>query len=215
MTTEKPYKTIQSIHKLKYCAFKQIMLESRYDLLAEDGEVTEEELHAVWDEVLSQYSEAMGADGDDVAYYSSFKEYLLLKRKYEKTVDFIEMLSKVYVHEWMKQLLKLVGKTPKDYSIDPTDSVKYFELLKVCEERSTSLRINADIAEIGLEALAQKRKSKSEGNKPSYDSFARIENNLIIYFKVHIDFDAISLFKYCDFCRRYIEADKQMKQRQR
>lgn len=205
-------KLITSIYKLKYAAFKEMMFEGSLSLLVEEGEVSQDELNNTWNDILAQYSEAMGSDGNDLNYYSTVRDYLWLKRKYEKTCDYIYILKIIFVPEWMKQLLKVVQKTlPADHVIDPKNIDEYFTLLNDCEQRAKGLRINLDIAEISLQAELKKREQNSEIGKPTYESFQRIEINLDLHFSMNVDYNSISVFKFCELCKRYVADSKNPK----
>jgi hypothetical protein len=204
-------KVFDTIHKLRYDLFKRIMVEGDLSLLVESGKASPEYLSATWQEILFQYGESLGNSIEDAYYYTTFREYLHLTGKIEKIDKYLQVLRKVFVIEWMRELMALVDKTTPDInSIDPQKKDEYFKLLEVCEKRAKGIKMRYSFAEMKLLSLKDKRGDKTETIVPTYESFERTEIHIDDFKGRAIDYETISTFKYCELLRQLNKfADKQ------
>lgn len=202
-----------TLHKLPYSLFKKIIVDGELSLLIISGEPDSMLLVTTWEDLMNSYSDALGliSMGDRV-YWHTYKEYLHHKQKQTYELYLVEILEKCYVEKFAKLLYKSFGKNNEWVKLDTTDRAVYNKELQRCFFLTKSIYLN--IAERKLEALRQKRNENllTDNNKPSYDRFLVVENNLDIYFKQQFNFDNMSTAKVVDLMKRYNIALEQVEQ---
>jgi hypothetical protein len=189
-----------SIHKLPFHIFQDIILEENLSLL---GDGTDMERMAAWEDILSQYAEAIG-DGDTDGYLSDRRELLFFETQRYLVDTHINFLKYwvgqgLFVKKWAKQLSHMVRM-----EITFTDKE---DLLKQLDMAYTRSRGIIDLHIIGLRDKVEKYRNEKEADasdlKPTREFFAKVLLNLHEFSNWQFDDNTISTFQYCELTLRY------------
>lgn len=193
---------ITSIHKLPLHTFIDCMCDGEYKGLIVDGEPTEEQLVIVWNDILEQYSDALGDEGSK-RYILAYKEYQQAKTRYELANTYIELLNNYYkqgviVPKWITDLNSLVGAS---YSFDKEKPEAFEKYLSSCFKRNKGNLIRYNLAQDKLEAIS-KISVEGDNKKPDRAYFTKVLVNLKDMKSREIP-DTISTYEFCVLVNHY------------
>src|SRR5579885_2758981 len=137
----KQWSIYRSINELPLSRYMDCACDNNLTVLTKSGFPPEDELHFAWMKIQEEYSMAMG-DAEFVMYFRTFKDLAILVTNYKLILHAIQLLKQIY-HEGIANELNHLLKTKFDFSGD-----NRLELLKRCENRSKSIKINIDLKTI-------------------------------------------------------------------
>jgi len=217
-----PSSIYHSIHNLPLHRFIDCIVDHNLHSLRIEGNPTELELNEAWNNILIEYTEAIG-NHEYKMYISLYKEISLLKSTYkqieilagevmvdeetgERTGGILRFIYSEYLCKELNRLLKTSCRFNWD------DQASYQEELSKCMRRSKSIKISIDLKLIRFDAIEQKQKGK-EGKQYTRAYFDSMLINLSDRAKFEIN-ETITVSKYCERIKRfsqYVESVKNQK----
>lgn len=197
----------QSIDKLPLHRFVDCIVDNNLHSLVIEGKPTELQLQEAWNNILSEYTEAIG-NHEYRIYISLYKEISLLKLSYNQIITSIEMLRVVY-SEYLCQQLNNLLKTSCKFNYKDQNS--YQEELSKCLRRSKSIKISIDLKVLQFDAIQKKHFGKEE-QKYTRGYFDSILINLSDHAKYEIH-ESITVSKYCERIKRFNKYIETLKNR--
>lgn len=203
-------KLISSIHKLPLEIFIDCLVDEDYARLIVEGEPTAEEIKEAWNNLLFEYNDAIGGDGQS-NFVGFTKQYHHAKLKHDKAVAYIELLNyyytneKVIVPKWVNDLNRIVDLRTQFTNENASEFPAY---LKKCFSRNKSNLVKMELVKIQLEQLQSVQATKKEV-KPDRGYFTRVMINLKNYCNREIP-TSISTYEFCVLVNNYTEYVKKM-----
>lgn len=120
------------------------------------GFPTQEQLTSAWENIIQEYTDAMG-DGEYNMYLNMYKEVELMRIDYESIKFLIAALRKIYspfFHEELKKLLRV------DLKLNENDIPTYLAELDKCGRRLNGIKINLDLKQIEFDQVKNKLEEK-------------------------------------------------------
>lgn len=173
---------------------------------------TEQELEGSWQEIETQYSEAMGS-GDHRVYFSLHKQILqkeISLRQVNLAIMYLQNIEQVKKHPaGVVTFEKFLNETfYTDVHLDLDDEEDYDERIGVWRNMKASILLNIDLKRMEYDAIGEKL--KSGGSKPTRAYFQTILLNMSDYAGYLVD-DKMSTFEFCERFRRlekFLEKNK-------
>jgi hypothetical protein len=193
-----------SIYKLPYSIFKEILVEGDPELLIINGNPDKSILLSTWESLIEMYSELLRKDSlEDIQYWQVYRSYMHYSQKQKRERLIINTLSICYNEAWCKSLYGSLLIANQWQRLNPNDMEAYHKELDILFARTKNVYVN--IYKVELEELQNRRKGQieSEDLKPTYETFLTIENNLDLMFKQQFDYDKMSTAKFVDLVKRY------------
>lgn len=186
--------------------YVEALVDKNLHALVIEGDPTREELEQAWQDVQSQYGDAMG-DMEHKVYLKILKDVTILDADYKLIHLYVELLEKMYIQQVAIELNKLLKSS---FVLDPKDPVKYRKELQSALNQSKSLKIKLDMKNIEFESI--RTKYETDGVKPSKEYFQSILITLTDHSKVPLN-DNMSVYEFCERMRRLNQyVDQQTKQ---
>jgi hypothetical protein len=191
-------KLITTIHKLPLNIFIDALVDSDFTGLILEDEPTQEEILQVWGDLVTEYTEALGDDGQK-QYVKASTIYQQAHIRYELVNNYIELLNNWYVPRWAQDLNRLVGA---GFKFDPSNKEAYRELLKRCYNRNQGNLMHVELAKMELESVAKLQAGKDgKGTAPDRAYFTKVLTNLWEFMGDHVP-DTISTYQFCVLVNR-------------
>ena len=199
-------KWYQNITELPLSRFIDVTVDGNVYALVISGKPTLNDLETTWENISTQYSDAMG-DSEHQLYLSLYKEIHILTATYKSIFDIVEIL-RGFPHEGLKtELNSLVGTS---FKFDYADPEKYHNELDRCLKRSKGLKIQLDLKLKSFEAISAK--FKDNAGKPTREYFYSVLITLEDYSKVRLD-ENITVFQFCERVKRLNKHIKSMEKK--
>lgn len=194
----------RSIVQLPLNRFIDAAVDSNLSALIVRGFPARHDLYEAWQNIISEYSDALG-DAENKLYLSLSKEVAILSITLKQIEMLIKVLSDVYYPPFVDELNKMLRIK---YQFDPSDPEDYGKKLKSCFNRSRSIKIEIDLKSSRLQAMEEKHASKKSPYTRQY--FQSVLITISDYAKYQIP-DTITVYEYCERLRRFNDYCEQMK----
>lgn len=192
-------KYFQNIFELPLVNFENCLVNSNLSALVIAGFPKPEELARAWENILSEYHEALG-QADYKMYLNLYKAIKVLEVKYSLIKDIlIAGLRKTYskylcdeLNEWMRTSFKF----------DITNTDNYFKDLDRCEKRTGAMKIALDMKRIEFVEI-DKKFNKGEGEKPHDRNYF---TSVLVILSKHNGYRItrdIFVNEYCEYLRQF------------
>jgi hypothetical protein len=189
-------KWYQHITELPLCRFIDVMVDDNLYALVITGQPAPEDLLNSWIQIRAQYADAAG-DNEYKMYVNLMRDVIVLGATLDQIGSIIAALKIVYDQRLVDMLSELMKIKVE---LDPSDPEKYYKAIAGYVMRSKALKINLDMKQITLDAMA---KNMEKGEKPDRGHYQAILVSLSDHAKYHIA-DNITVFEYCERMRRYV-----------
>ena len=201
-------KFYSTIYELPLKNFEDVLVNNNLSALVISGFPDPKLLNDAWNNVLIEYTEALGTS-EYLMYVNIYREYELLKLNMEMMKLCICTLRKNYSTYFVDELKGLM-RVSFDFNVEDTES--YFSDLDKCEKRIGGFKLNADIKKIEFESV----KKKFEGDKEQGLN-KKIDKNyftsVLIILSKHNGYKVtkdIFVNEYCEYLKQLEEYNKQM-----
>ena len=188
----------RSIVNLPLYLFIDATVDEKLNSIVISGYPEQNEIESAWQELLTQYNEAMG-DNESRLYFSLHKQILQREIDLQRVNLGVEILRGCYVKE-IETFLNGIFFTA--ITLDPEDRESYYRILDTFLNRSKSITLDLDLKRMQYESI--KAKNKDKESKPTREYFISIRMNLSNHAKFEVT-DKISVF---EFCQRVQELNK-------
>jgi hypothetical protein len=182
----------RSIDELPLRNFITCMVDDNLNALIKSGVASPEQLQDLWNEILSDYTDAVG-NNENKLMLSNYKQLILLDAKLSIIETCIAILEKTYDETLANTLNELCGTK---YKFQGENLQKE---LKSCFTRSRSIKIAFDLKMADFEAI---RKKQINNERPTRKYFMSILIFLSNHAKYQIT-DEITVAEYCERLRLY------------
>lgn len=193
----------RSIGKLPLSRFIDVVVDNNIYALVITGHPTIEQLHDAWNDINSQYADAIG-DAEYKLYLSAFKDVTVLTltlQAIEACIDTLKLFPHAYLFDELNRLLST------SFNFDFKDYDEYQKLLKRCWQRSRSFKIQLDLKLISFEAI---RKKFEDSKPPTREYFQSILITLSDHAKYPI-METITVFEFAERLHRLNKYHEQLK----
>lgn len=188
-------KYYQSIHKLPLARFIDIVCDENIHALTITGSPLIPDLLAAWEEIHEQFTNEMGG-GEAKLYNQLYKEFTLLKIKYDQVLMLINALDLFYTNSSTDQYKEMAADLNRllltNFKFDGVDE-GFDKEIKSCKIRSGGLLIALKIKEASFNAMEKKQ---GEGKKQDRGFFIGVLLALSDHAKYSIT-ENITVFEYC------------------
>jgi hypothetical protein len=200
----------RSIHKLPFSVFVDAICDGELSGLLISGEATQQQLTAVWEDLLMEYQDVIG--GDENEYIND-----LYKRAYKDEILFLHIdtilsvMQERYVPKFANYLRQFVAP---DLKFDVTDPEGYERDLKRCTVRLPAKKL---ILQETLKELEDELNRRASGSteKPKRDYYTKVLINLSDHAGYAVKEHDITVYEFCERVRRlnaYIQKSQTKKQ---
>lgn len=193
----------RSIGKLTLSRFIDTIVDNNLHALVITGNPTEDQLHAAWHDINSQYADAIG-DAEYKLYLSLYKEitvHTLTLQAINACIETLKMFPHVELFDQLNELLKT------DFKFDFKDQEKYSLTLKICASRSKGILMQLDLKKAQFDGIIKKF---SESKAPNREYFQSVLITLSDHAKYPI-LDSITVFEFCERIHRLNRYHDQLK----
>lgn len=206
--TKDPFaKYYQSINKLPLYKFVMCLDESTNKYLIISGNPSTDELDYAWNDINSQYLEAIG-DAEYRHYVSTFKELT----KIDLTISTIESAIECLKCFPFLPLFDFLNKTlSTNFRFDWANKEEYEKNLKRCYQRSRTLIVQRDLLKIKYQDISKKFVGSGKVD-PEYYSKCLISLSDHAGYRIT---DKITVFEFCERMRRMINYHEKQTQKTR
>lgn len=195
-----------SIHSLPLHRFIDCIVDGNLHSLIITGKPTELDLQDTWNNILSEYTEAIG-NNEYRLYISLYKEVSQLKITYSQILNAVNVLRVVHSKFLCDELNRLLSQQLK---FDWNDQQAYQEELAKCLRRSKSIKISIDLKIIQFEGIQKKHTGDQE--KYTREYFDSVLINLSDHAKYEIN-ESITVGKYCQRIKRFTKHIETLKKK--
>lgn len=196
----------QNIYETPLSAFESCLINNNLSALIVSGYPTPQELSKAWENIMQEYSEALG-EAEYQMYVNLYKEVEVLRLTYEMIHILIAALRKNESPYFCNELNTFLRTS---FKFDITNTKTYFEELDKCERRAKASKIKLDLKKIEFEAI----KKKIDGGEK-----AAIEKNyftwVLIILSKHNQYRVtkdIFVNEYCEYVRQFNKYCDEMSQ---
>lgn len=189
------------ITDLPLSKFIEALCDGNLYALVKSGDADKEELLIVWDDLLLQYSDAIG-DSETRLYMTLFNEVENEKitiKQVEMCIQILDAHNRFgmpYEELYKKDLNKF---NSSNFEFDISDPVKFNDELSKSRKRANALNLNFRVKKERFDTLEKKVK---EGKKPDRKYFQDVLISISDHSKYEIN-DNISVYAFCERMRRY------------
>lgn len=194
-TITQSFRCYQDISHLPLSLFIEITINNDLRFLTIEGQPTELQLAQAWQNILAQYSDAIG-DQEFKLYTNLLKEVTILSVNLQLIHHLVDTLWKIYDERLAKELNQLLGTS---FKFNPHDNESYQNELARCINRSKSLKIKLTLKMTQFEALEKKQ---VKNTKPTYEYYDSILITLSDHAKYQLYADDMTVFQYCERINR-------------
>lgn len=200
-------KIISTIHKIPLNVFIDALVDHDFSGLILEGEPDEAEISAAWENILNEYNDALGDDGNK-AYVIAYREYMQARINYDMVNQYIELLNNYYVPKWADELNFMVNGTFDFQGAVNRDIDEYRGMLKNCFARNKANLMRVNLAKIKIEEFA-KVQGAATAVKPDRGYFTKVMVNLKNKNNREIP-ETISTYEFCVLVSQYQQYVKMM-----
>jgi len=202
----------QNITNLPLSKFIDCIVDGNLSALIITGFPDFKRLQSAWNNILQDYSEAIGT-GEYRLYISLYKEISLLKIDYESIHTIVDALRSIQefivindydvnedVYSCQKVLCKELNKLlHTSCRFNNRDDISYHEELNKCIRRTGGLKIRLDLKLLAFAEIEKKAKDGKKMDRAYFDS-------MLITISDHAKYEIgenITVSKYCERIKRY------------
>lgn len=187
----------RSIYELPLSVFENCLLNDSPAQLAISGSPTPKQLSESWNNIITEYSEALG-NSEYRMYLNLYKEVELLRIDFESVNILVSALRKTYSKFFCDELNKILRQTCK-FNINDTNS--YFAELDKCERRGKGLKIQLDLKLLEFETV-KKKVNGGQGEPLDRNYFTSVLIILSKHNNYRITKD-IFVNEYCEYVKQF------------
>lgn len=206
----------KSIHELPLTNFEDCLINNNVAALIISGFPEPSELQGAWENILQEYTEAMG-NTEYVMYMNKLREIEILKLNYQMIGILIAALRK-NDSEYFKGELRAMLRV--NFKFDTSNLETYLAELDKCERRMGGLKLNLDLRLMEFEEI--KKRFDADGNKSKQKIDKNYFTTMLIILSKHNGYKItkdITTAEYCIYfknCSNEIElANKNVSKYQR
>lgn len=196
-------KYYQHISRTPLSVFVDCYVDNNLQALVIEGEVPEAILTTTWEELQSQFSQAMGSS-DYRTLLKLMKEVNIISTTISQAQALIELMEHAY-HEQLAILLNTVVKEKLKWSNDREIINKN---LSRCRSRITAMEMHYEIKKSQLEVI-EKKVGSTATTAPSRDYFDMLLNLIEEHFKVSATYELLTS-RFCEKVKRMGEQLKKI-----
>jgi hypothetical protein len=185
--------------------FIDCIVDGNLQALTISGFPTQGQLQAAWENILVEYSEAMGST-EYRMYVQLFKDISISKIILDQLTIALNILQVTY-DEFFHTEVNRILRT--DCKFNWKDQASYQAEIKKCFNRSKALKIALDLKLLKFESIEAKNKNKT-GQKIDRKYFISVLITLSDHAKYQIQ-ETIKMNEYCERVRRFTEYCEQQK----
>ncbi|HTE30274.1 MAG TPA: hypothetical protein VK666_07865 [Chryseolinea sp.] len=208
MTASNPHaQWHKTIDTLPLHAFISVVVDGHLQPLIISGLPTDQELANTWQEIKTEYSDAMG-DSETEMHLQLLKDVTCLEIKMTLLDTALDVLGKFPYEPMLKELNELLGTA---YAFPAFNSPEYIAMLKNARNRGKSFKIDRDMKKMELEAYGNK---KSEDDAPVVEHSRKYFHQVLITLSDHAKYpitDLITTFEFCERVKRWTEHVEHLK----
>lgn len=197
----------KSLHDLPLNKFIDCIVDGNLSALTISGFPTPEELLKSWNNIISEYSDAIGTN-EYRLYVQLYKDISITKITLEQLTIALNILQVTYDEFFAVEVNKILRTSCR---FNWADQASYQAEVKKCFNRSKSLKIALDLKLMKFEAIEAKNKNTKE-QKIDRQYFVAILVTLSDYAKYRIE-ETIKMSEYCERVKIFTEYCEQIKTR--
>lgn len=195
-TDTRSSKWYQNIVDLPLSKFIDCVTNDNIYALVISGSPDQDQLHAAWSVIRTQYAEAM-KDHDWLEFARINREVAQLQIKLTQIEMLVQQMRSFYCVQFKNALNRLVEA---NLNFDVTSPDKYEDDLKRAMRRSKGIKIELDLRTVRLNAMMEKMANRGDHIGREYYEQVLITISIEIGFQLQID--TLTVFQYCDHVRR-------------
>jgi hypothetical protein len=185
------YRLCLSIRDTELHRFVAVMCDSNIHALIREGSPPEAELLSTWENIITEYSEALGSTEQKI-YISTLKDASRTRWTLDQITRLIEVMKSYYAPALGSQLNALLYTS---FTFDPEgDREGYEKMLKRCYSMSKGLKLDLDLKEKQLEDM----EGNMKGTTPTRDYF----ETALITLSDHAGYGLNNRMMTSEFCQR-------------
>lgn len=204
------YKLYHSITQTPLSAFVKAVCDNDLQALVIEGDVPDPILKAVFIDLKTSFSEALGGTEVSVSL-NLFKRISLQTTKLIQVYTLLAILREVYVKEFATELNRLLVTV---FEFDPANREQYFRFLDSCSTRAKRIEVDIELKMASYEEI-QKGSGEGESVAPTHEYFQEWLNTLSEHNKYQIIAEQITVYQFCDKIKRFNSYIKMLQNRQK
>ena len=198
----------RNIYELPLKNFEDVLINDNLSSLTISGFPLPKDLNDAWNNILIEYTEALGTS-EYLMYVNTYREFELLRLNIEMMKICISELRKSYSLYFVNELKALMRVS---FLFDINDPYNYFSDLDKCEKRIGGFKLNMDIKKIEFDSIKKKFEGdKKEGLNKKIDK--NYFTSVLIILSKHNGYKIVKdifVNEYCEYLKQLEQYNAQM-----